>query len=237
MTSSGIAFAMSPFPAAEKIIARLGPIHKETVLLQGREFFLLKPTETHKLLTDPGADASRAAEEYVPYWADIWPASRMLGKVLLGEALTPGTCALEIGCGLGLPGIVALRRGLHVTFTDNDPCALHFASENARLNGFTDFATRHVDWRDPPADFQFPLLLGADLLYEMRYLEPLIGFIRQALLPGGVCLLTDQDRLPGQALRDQLEAEGLTFTTEIVRAGEPGGRRSKGTLYRIRNTE
>ena len=41
--------------------------------------------------------------------------------------------ALEVGCGLGLPGIVALSMGLQVTFSDYDACALRFAADEARL--------------------------------------------------------------------------------------------------------
>ena len=78
------------------------------------------------------------------------------------------------------------------------------------------------------------LLLAADLIYELRNIEPLVAFIKQVLLPDGVCLLADQDRIPMHALRQSLEAEQLPYTTQIVRAGEPGGRRLKGTLYRIR---
>jgi len=53
------------------------------------------------------------------------------------------------------------------------------------------------------------------------------------LLPGGVCLLTDQDRAPSYTLREALPEAGLTFTTQGLKAGEPGGRRVRGTLYRI----
>ena len=55
--------------------------------------------------------------------------------------------ALEVGCGLGLPGIVALSLGLHVTFSDYDATALRFAADNARLNGCGDFELLHMDWR------------------------------------------------------------------------------------------
>lgn len=225
---------MSATSSIDKLLDRLGPIHKERVLLQDQEFFLLKPSESDRLQNDPEFQPPEG-ESYTPFWADIWPASRMLGKVLLHEPLTPGTRALEIGCGLGLPGVVALSRGMHVTFTDNDPCAVYFARQNAWLNGFTEFEALQLDWRQPPEQFQFPLLLGADLVYELSNVEPLVGFIKRTLAPGGVCLMTDQDRVPSHALRDSFEHEGLAFTTETVRAGEPGGRRLKGTLYRIRH--
>ena len=67
----------------------------------------------------------------------------------------------------------------------------------------------------------------------MRNVPPLVALVKQLLAPDGVCLLTDQDRVPSYVLRDTLAAEGLPFTTQLLRAGEPGGRRVKGTLYRI----
>ncbi len=123
--------------------------------------------------------------------------------------------------------------GLHVTFSDYDATALRFAADNARANGLHDFDTLQMDWRYPPENVHFPLLLASDLIYEMRNIAPLVALIRKMLAPGGVCLLTDQDRVPSHVLRDTLTAEGLPFTTKIMRAGEPGGRRLKGTLYRI----
>ena len=118
--------------------------------------------------------------------------------------------------------------------SDYDACALRFAADNARLNGFDTFDLLQLDWRNPPADLRMPVLLASDLIYELRNVEPIVDFIKQALAPGGLCLITDQDRVPSHVLRDTLAAEGLPFTTQIMRAGEPGGRRVKGTLYRIR---
>jgi predicted nicotinamide N-methyase len=140
---------------------------------------------------------------------------------------------LEIGCGLGLPGIVALSLGLPVTFSDYDATALHFAAQNARANRLDGFELLQMDWRYPPERLRFPLLLASDLIYEMRNIAPLVTLIKTMLEPGGVCLLTDQDRVPSHVLRQTLAAEGLPFTTQVLRAGEPGGRRLKGTLYRI----
>ena len=163
----------------------------------------------------------------------------MLAKAILREPwaehqarLGPLT-ALEIGCGLGLPGVAALAMGLRVTFSDYDATALRFAADNARANGFLDFETLQLDWRYPPPT-QFPVLLASDLIYEVRNVAPLVGLIQKVMRPDGLCLLTDQDRVPSHVLRDTLAAEGLPFTTQVMRAGEPGGRRVKGTLYRIR---
>ncbi len=212
----------------------LGPLVREHVIVEGRTFIIVRPSESDRLLDHPSVRAAFAADEYMPYWADLWPAARMLAKAIMKEKWPPGLNVLEVGCGLGLPGVVALAMGARVMFSDYDKTALRFAADNAELNGFDNYETLQLDWRYPPTDRQFPMILAADLIYEMRNVAPLVALIKQLLTPDGECLLTDQDRVPSHVLRDTLSAEGLSFTTQIVRAGEPGGRRVKGTLYRIR---
>jgi len=212
----------------------LGPTVREQVLIEGQTFWIDHPSESDRLLDHPFIHKAFAADEYLPYWADLWPASRMLAKVIVRESWPAGLPALEIGCGLGLPGIAALSKGLRVTFSDYDATALRFAADNARINGYEGFQILQMDWRYPPADLRVPLLLASDLIYELRNVEPLVRLIKQVLLPDGLCLLTDQDRIPSHALRETLSHEGFDFTTQVVRAGEPGGRRVKGSLYRIR---
>jgi predicted nicotinamide N-methyase len=211
----------------------LGELIWESVFVEGRSFRIGRPGDSDRLLDHPAVRSALAADEYMPYWADLWPAARMLAKHLVRQPPPPGTRTLEIGCGLGLPGIVALSLGLRVTFSDYDGTALHFAAQNARANRLKDFELLQMDWRYPPERVHFPLLLASDLIYEMRNVAPLVGLIKAMLEPGGVCLLTDQDRVPSHVLRQTLATEGLPFTTQVLRAGEPGGRRLKGTLYRI----
>jgi len=122
-----------------------------------------------------------------------------------------------------------------VIFSDCDLTAMRFAAANAKLNGFTDFELRPIDWRFPPTDFKVSLILASDLVYERRHVDPLVGLIATVLAADGLCLLTDQDRPPAPYLREVLAGSGLTFTTQLMRAGEPGGNRYKGTLYRIRH--
>ena len=224
--------AFSP-PAPDVVLDKLGPILRETVIVEGRTFLIDHPGESDRLAKHPAVRAAFECDEYIPYWADLWPASRMLAKAILGEPWTPGTEALELGCGLGLPGIVAMSLGLRVTFSDYDAYALRFAADNARLNGCDGFRTLQLDWRAPPDDLKVPVLLAADLVYELRNVAPLVACIKKLLAPGGLCLLTDVDRVPAAALKEVLHAEGLPYTTKMMRAGEPGGLRSKGTLYRI----
>lgn len=224
---------LSPAPRLNEILARLGPVRQEKVFVQDRTYLIKRPVEADKLLDLPAVHAAFNRDEYMPYWADLWPAARMLAKHLVRQTFPVGLEALEVGCGLGLAGIVGLSLGMRVTFTDYDPCALKFAADNARLNGFNDFSTREIDWRSPPEDFRFPLVLGSDLIYEKRLVDPLATFLKSAIAPDGVAIVVDQDRIPATLFRETLEAKGLQFATQMVKAGEPGGSRVKGTLYRI----
>lgn len=211
----------------------LGPIVRERVVIHGRPFVIARPDESDKLIDHPAIRAAFQADEYLPYWTELWPAARMLAKVVLRESWAPGLAALELGCGLGLPGIAALARGLKVTFSDCDATALRFAADNARLNGFHDFELLQLDWRNPPAGLSVPIILGADLIYELRHINPIVALIKRVMAPDGVCLLTDQDRLPAYNLTDAVQGEGLWYDTQVLHAGSPGGRRVRGTLYRI----
>jgi predicted nicotinamide N-methyase len=191
----------------------------------------LRPAEPDLLLDNPAVMRAFEHDEYMPYWADLWPAARMLSKVILRESWPVGLETLELGCGLGLPGVAALSKGLRVTFSDYDPTALDFAAHNARLNGFSDFKLLRLDWRDPP-DLQYPLILGSDLFYEERNVIPVVKLLRRMLTVDGLCLISDQDRKPAPFLRSMLQEQGFSFTTEFARAGQPG-LRVKGTIYRI----
>ena len=143
--------------------------------------------------------------------------------------------ALEIGCGLGLAGLVALGRGWHVTFTDYDEGALEFVRRSAAVNGFepATYATRRLDWRDPP-DQQFPVILGADVLYECR-LVPLVANLlalhaRARRLRPDRGPLSRGDRRVSPARWRLL---GLNCADEPIAAQSEEQGSIRGTLYRV----
>src|SRR5262245_64180779 len=106
---------------------------REMVRIDGRTFKIDRPGGSDLLFDHPAVRAAYAADEYIPYWADLWASARMLAKVILREPWSNYSArfgspleALEIGCGLGLGGIAALARGLRVTFSDCEEAAVNF---------------------------------------------------------------------------------------------------------------
>ena len=64
-------------------------------------------------------------DERIPYWGELWPSSIALSEFLNENSeLISGKKIIEIGCGLGLAGIVAAKLGGTVTLTDYLPAAL-----------------------------------------------------------------------------------------------------------------
>jgi ETFB lysine methyltransferase len=207
---------------------------RERVFIGAHTFTIERPAGLDKVFDHPAVRSAYAADEYIPYWTDLWAASRMLAKVVLNEPWPePKPRVLEVACGLGLAGIAALAKGLHVTFSDVDATAVKFAALNAKLNGFTNFSTRPIDLRNPPDDLPYDVILASDLLYEQRMVEPVVEFLNVALRPAGYALLTDPDRISARSFKWAAEQAGLVVRPSFVRAGEPGGERTKGTLYRV----
>lgn len=104
---------------------------------RGRPIRLVRPADPDRLLDDPLVQSWNRRDDYMPYWAYVWP-----GAVLLAESVARQTWpvrqdsigrtrALEIGCGVGLAGLVAVDRGLTVCFSDYDDAPLHFVRQSA----------------------------------------------------------------------------------------------------------
>ena len=211
---------------------------RETVFVGDYTFRIDRPVDGDKLLDHPWCRSAYVADEYVPYWPTLWPSARMLAKAVLHEPwerlpASRWRARSRVRAGAGrdrVPG-----RGLHVTFSDVDETALAFAAANARLNGYPDgFRTRPIDFRCPPDDDQVSRRDRFRSHVRGAAGEALVRLLEAVLAPGGVCLIADPDRLPARVFRWKLEEAGYDVTADFARAGEPGGERTKGTIYRIR---
>jgi predicted nicotinamide N-methyase len=165
-----------------------------------------------------------ARDERLPYWAELWPSALVLGERLSRLPLD-GARVVELGCGVGLPSVVAALGGADVLATDWYPEALAFTRANAAAAGVR-LETMAVDWREPPAALlgrrPADLVVGADLLYEERNGAALAALLPRLLSAGGQALITDPRRPHAAALLDRLGAAGWAHEREDVRyAGRP----------------
>ena len=132
------------------------------------ELTLLRPTDPEALIDEEAF----ADDEFLPYWAELWPAATALAEAL-PERLD-GVSVVELGCGLGLPSLVAAARGADVTATDWAPDAIDLLRRNAARNGLA-LSAEVADWRSFAGSFD--LVLASDVLYEARNVEPLLELL------------------------------------------------------------
>jgi predicted nicotinamide N-methyase len=160
--------------------------------------------------------------EHIPYGFLLWESAIGLANLLVRQAdQVSGQQVLELGAGVGLPGLVARALQAEVWQTDHEAHALALAATNATQNGVLGIHQFVADWRNWNHTPRYDLLLGADILYERAmhpYLEPIF---RQNLAPGGRLLLADPCRPQAFAFVAELERRGWHFTIEIEKITLP----------------
>ena len=145
-----------------------------------------------------------------PYWAHVWPGSRSLAH-WMSQAECAGRRVVDIGCGLGLAGIVAALRGAAVTMFDAARDAVEFTRANAALNGCR-VNLLQTDIRCPGICGVFDYCLAADVTYDAGLQAAVASFIAAHLAPGGRACCAESVRTLDQGFRRACEAHGLQVT-------------------------
>jgi predicted nicotinamide N-methyase len=194
---------------------------EEVVPIGGRDLRLLRPRDAEALLDEEAFER----EEFLPYWAELWPSALALARAIAGRALR-GARTLELGCGLGLPSIAAALAGGRVLATDWSAEAVEMTAANAERND-AQVETLVCSWTAPEpllARAPWDLVLASDVLYEARN-----GDVLLELLPrlGREVLLADPGRKPAGRF---LEAARRDWSIESRTVSEL----ANGAVHRLR---
>ena len=142
---------------------------EEIVPLQERELTILRPRSSEALLDEEAFEH----EEFLPYWAELWPSGVALARTLSGRALR-GARTLE------LAELNAARNGVSLELIR---CS--WAEPGPIVE------------RGP-----WDLVLAADVLYERRNVEQLLALLAR-LVDGGEVLLADPGRPHARSFLEQ----------------------------------
>ena len=158
--------------------------------------------------------AERGAEP--PYWVQVWPASVCVARLLARLGSLRGKTVLDLGCGLGVPGIAAASAGATVTFADREADALAFARWNA-TRAATDAPpiARLFDWSREVVEGSFDALVLADVSYRPVHHAALQRHVRSCLAADGVVVHAEPLRRESNAFLQWLRAE-LTADVAIA---------------------
>jgi predicted nicotinamide N-methyase len=173
----------------------------------GGELELLQPSDAAELPDEGPVEWA----PIVPYWSVLWRSGVALAREV-ADSPPRGSRVVELGCGLGVPSLVAARAGADVLATDASGEALELLERNARENGLR-LATARVDWEAPDELFAcgpFDLVLAADVLYERGTVASLL-----TLLPrlAGKVWIADPGRPPAEPFLEQARVRWSVTTT------------------------
>jgi len=191
---------------------RFAPVER-VIPIRGEHYRFWCPPDIDALIDEEAF----AADERIPYWANVWESAIVLAEEI---AVMDGGARrfLELGCGLGLPSIVAVRRGFEATASDYEEDALEGVRYNAPRNEASGLAVRLLDWRRPPDDLGlFDLVVAADVLYEKHHALALTGMIARTLADGGVALVADPGRARAVEFEPACQAAGLAVVRQPAR--------------------
>lgn len=203
------------------------------VTLGSRTVSVLHPRNSDTLIREEDF----VKDERLPYWADIWPSSRILATHLVSLAeRKPGKRgkALELGCGVGLVTTGAMIAGYDVLATDYYTDALAFTRANAWRETNASPKARMIDWRAFPSEARgFDLILASDVLYEKEYARLLPGIFKRALAPGGMVILADPGRIGVPEFKESCRDEGLVIRSKVTHPYELDDIKQQIDLYEI----
>ena len=190
---------------------RVGQMHLTFTRIKEPDRVLDQIVEEEDRLERASGKRTSGDELHLPYWAELWDSSFGLGLHLAGRGrMSASSNVLDLGCGMGLSGLVAAALGARVTLADLEAPALLFARLNT-LPHRDRVRVRQLDWRRDRLDERFDLILGADVLYERAQWDHLEPFWRDHLTPRGSILLGEPGRQTGDMFAEWIKSRGWTL--------------------------
>ena len=195
-------------------------MREERIVLGDRELVLRRPDDPESLIDETRFDE----DEFLPYWADLWPSGIALAQHVAGLRLD-GKRVVELGCGLAVPSFAAVLAGAELVLaTDWASEAVDLVVVNAAANRLGVTAAV-LDWaseraRDLPS---FDLVIAADVLYEERNALPILALLDAVVATDGEALIADPGRRHAAPFFECAHAAGWSTEQSAVALLPAGG--------------
>ncbi len=165
------------------------------------------------LILNQITDEEYEKDRFLPFWAEHWPSSEVLFSYCTDTLQQRYTSICELGCGLGIISTALATAGHPVIATDISFQACSYTAANMRKyteNG----RILCCDWRFPPFTNHFDLIVASDILYEKRWIEPVLLFLKNHLTENGSALIADPTRQNWEEFKSSAVSSG--FAIEVI---------------------
>ena len=151
------------------------------------------------------------AEDLCPYFGILWPSSEGLAEFIANNpTLVKNKKVLELGCGLGLPSLVATHLGGEVLATDFHPDVGSYFKRNCRHSSI-ECKYERLNWRTSESHLgEFDVVMGSDVLYESKHPSEIVRSLISYVKEGGTIILSDPGRSYLQQFLNSMKAQGIS---------------------------
>ena len=159
------------------------------------QYEFVRPADPGSIL-DSMSDDEYEKDKMLPYWAEQWPASFAMFNFMCSRnrtALPPHGCVVELGSGLGIVASVCAKNGIQCVATDISIDACRFSRHNILLHAQKAMVLC-ADWRHVCLKPVIACVIASDIMYEQRWIQPVIRFLNASLAPGGFAYIADPCR-------------------------------------------
>eukprot|EP00929_Paragymnodinium_shiwhaense_P034546 TRINITY_DN18784_c0_g1_i3.p1 TRINITY_DN18784_c0_g1~~TRINITY_DN18784_c0_g1_i3.p1 ORF type:complete len:241 (+),score=16.82 TRINITY_DN18784_c0_g1_i3:354-1076(+) len=131
---------------------------------------------------------------------NVYDAVPVLCRALAALSICSEDRILELGAGVGLPGLWAAGQGAQVVLSDRQPSVLELLRRNVGLNASLAqpprVSVRELSWGEEVAWLvsAFDIVIACDVLYEEGAAELLFKTVSMALRDGGLFVMACKER-------------------------------------------
>lgn len=193
------------------------PFTRFSMCYKNEHYEFVRPADPESIL-DSMSDEEYDKDKMLPYWAEQWPASFAMFNFMAGHgraALLPNGYVVELGSGLGIVASICAKKGIRCVATDISLSACRFSRHNILLHAQNAFVIC-ADWRHVCLRPRIDCVIASDIIYEQRWIAPVLQFLNATLAPGGIAFIADPCRQWWEEFK--MSAHKAGFATSL--AGE-----------------
>ena len=169
--------------------------------------------------------------------ATLWDSCVILSKYLeANPSLIEGKSCIELGAGKGILGLYCAALGARkVVLTDVElavPTLRKTIDLNPSLAGI--LSAQELDWTSPHGLKGFDVVLGADIVWVLDLVQPLVQTIQSISTSETLIILADQQR--SKICQDEFfkQLRQCGFVVDIVQWTHPRYQKDSVKIYQIR---
>ena len=131
-----------------------------------------------------------------PYWAKVWPSAIAVLKVLKAHPyLIQNKHVLEIGAGIGLPGLMMAGITKSIQISDYNLEAVELLRKNIAQLQLQNVQAMQLDWNTIPENITAEVVILSDVNYDPSQFETLTKLIEKFIHQGCTIILSTPQRI------------------------------------------